>query len=116
MGGMSKLSQFSTTPAAPESEPEQPPARKPKTADKTKGKAPKQNKLITVNIKIGEHQQEWLASTARQVRSNNDDPVPPADRVYPQHLIQMAIDLLKAAEVDWEEIRNADDLRKALNL
>jgi hypothetical protein len=31
-------------------------------------------------------------------------------------LIGVAIDLLEAAGVDWEEIRNVEELRKQLNL
>jgi hypothetical protein len=75
-----------------------------------------QEKLATVNIKITRSQQEWLADTARLVRDNNDEPVPPADRVYPQHLIQAAIDLLKAAEIDWGQVRSLDDVKAQLNL
>jgi hypothetical protein len=71
---------------------------------------------VTVNIKILESQQEWLADTAKQVRQNNDAPVPASDRVYPQHLIQTAVELLKATDVNWDEIRSIQDLRKALNL
>ena len=54
-----------------------------------------QEKLVTVNIKITKSQKDWLAQTATQVRDNNTEPVPPAERVYPQHLIGVAIDLLK---------------------
>jgi hypothetical protein len=75
-----------------------------------------QEKLTTVNIKITRSQQEWLADTARMVRDNNDEPVPPADRVYPQHLIQAAIDLLKAAEIDWGQVRSIDEVKARLNL
>lgn len=117
MGAMGKLRDFGLTPAGPAPEPEQSPVQKPKAPAKTIGsKAKKQDKLVTVNIKIQEQQQEWLASTARQIRSNNDEPVPPADRVYPQHLIQVAIDLLKETEIDWESVRNVEDLRKVLEL
>ncbi|MBD2025238.1 hypothetical protein [Leptolyngbya sp. FACHB-711] len=120
MGGMGKLRDFSTTPTGPVPEPpelEQRPEPKPKTTAKTvSSKAKKQDKLITVNIKIREQQQEWLADTARQVRGNNDEPVPPAERCYPQHLIQVAIDLLKTSDVDWDSIQNVEDLRKALEL
>lgn len=47
---------------------------------------------------------------------NNTEPVPAGDRCYPQHLIQVASNLLAAAPVNWAEVRNADDLRKELNL
>lgn len=79
-------------------------------------KQPKQEKLTTVNIKVTESQQEWLAKTAKHVRANNDGPVPPGDRVYPQHLIQVAIDVLKSQPIDWDEIKTAEDLRRLLNL
>ena len=69
-----------------------------------------------MNIKIERKQQRWLQDTAQQVRDNNDDPVPPNDRVYPQHLIQCGIELLKSQDVDWQSIKNVDDLRDALNL
>ena len=73
-------------------------------------------KLVTVNVKITKAQKDWLAETASQVRDNNLEPVPPALRVYPQHLIGVAIDLLQAAEVDWTQVKNVEDLREQLNL
>ena len=75
-----------------------------------------QEKLVTVNIKITKSQKDWLAQTATQVRDNNTEPVPPAERVYPQHLIGVAIDLLKGVEVDWSQVKNVEDLREQLNL
>ncbi len=76
----------------------------------------KQEQPVTVNIKIRKDQKAWLTDTAIQVRENNSEPVPPAERVYPQHLIGVAIDLLQAADVDWDEIRNIEELREHLNL
>ena len=73
-------------------------------------------KLVTVNIKIRKSQKDWLAETATQVRDNNTEPVPPAYRVYPQHLIGVAIDLLNSALVDWRMVKSVDDLREQLNL
>ena len=75
-----------------------------------------QEKLVTVNIKITKSQKDWLAETATQVRDNNTEPVPPAERVYPQHLIGVAIDLLKGVEVDLSQVKNVEDLREQLNL
>ena len=75
-----------------------------------------QEKLVTVNIKITKSQKDWLAETATQVRDNNTEPVPPAYRVYPQHLIGVAIDLLKGVEVDWSQVKNVEDLREQLNI
>jgi hypothetical protein len=78
--------------------------------------SPPKEKLVTINIKITRVQQEWLTDTARQVRENNLDPVPPAERVFPQHLIGVAVDLLRKAEVDWSQVKNVEELRKWLNL
>ncbi len=72
--------------------------------------------LVTVNIKIRKDQKAWLTDTASTVRDNNTEPVPPAERVYPQHLIGVAIDFLEAAGVDWGEVRNVEELREQLNL
>jgi hypothetical protein len=76
----------------------------------------KQEKLVKVNINIRKDQKDWLADTASQVRENNVLPVPPAERVYPQHLIVVAIDLLQAAGINWSEVRNVEELREQLNL
>lgn len=128
MGNLGKLSQFSgikpqaSEPVAILKEAVPPPesAAEPNVpnveeAPQTLSESPKE-KLVTVNIKIARFQQEWLAQTARTVRENNDEPVPPAERVFPQHLIGAAIDLLQRAEVDWSQVRNVEDLRKQLNL
>ena len=76
----------------------------------------KKEQLVTVNIKIRKDQKQWLTDTASTVRENNTEPVPPAERVYPQHLIGVAIDLLKAADVDWDEVRNVEELREQLKI
>ena len=93
---------------------------KPKTTTKAKAKVVKKTKakeeLVTVNIKIRKDQKAWLTDTAIKVRENNSDPVPPSERVYPQHLIGVAIDFLEAAGIDWDEVRNVEELRKQLNL
>ncbi len=81
-----------------------------------KSKIKNQEKLVTVNIKLTKSQKDWLAQTATEVRDNNTEPVPPAERVYPQHLIGVAIDLLNSAEVDWSQVKNVEDLREQLNL
>jgi hypothetical protein len=73
-------------------------------------------KLVSINIKITKDQRDWLADIASQVRENNEEPVPPGDRVFPQHLLRIAIDLLQATEVDWTQIRTIEDLRQHLNL
>ncbi|MGF1513779.1 MAG: hypothetical protein ACFB5Z_08800 [Elainellaceae cyanobacterium] len=71
---------------------------------------------VTVNVKILKQQQDWLRDTAQGIRDNNCAAVPASDRVYPQHLIQVAIDMLKAADVNWAEVHNAEELRQRLNL
>ena len=81
-----------------------------------KTKAQKKEQLVTVNIKIKKSQKEWLADTASTVRDNNTEPVPPSERVYPQHLIGVAIDLLQNMNVDWGRVKNVEELREHLNL
>jgi hypothetical protein len=86
-----------------------------KLVKKTKIKQ-KKEELVTVNIKIRKDQKEWLTDTASAVRNNNTDPVPPSERVYPQHLIGVAIDLLQNMNVDWDEVKNVEELKEQLNL
>ena len=112
MGGMGKLSDFGRT--APAATPEPTPPTEPKK--RTKKSAPKEERLVTVNIKVAESQQEWLADIAKKVRRNNDAPVAAIDRVYPQHLIGIAIDLLKGSDIDWEKVQNIQDLREVLDI
>jgi hypothetical protein len=137
MGGkLSKLSQFSgirqdSQPAEsepvevveavePEAEPTKAlsaPNAQSSSKDKAKRKTDSDKETqVTVNIKILRRQKDWLSDTAQTVRDNNEGPVAPADRVYPQHLIQVAIDLLHSNEVDWSKIRNVEELRGHLNL
>ena len=118
--GIKKPQPEATKPPEPTPEPEAKPTEvKPAQTSKSKAKVLKKTsgkKLVTVNIKIRKDQKAWLTDTASTVRDNNTEPVPPADRVYPQHLIGVAIDLLEAAGVDWEEVRNVEELREQLNL
>lgn len=128
MGGLGKLSQFSgiksqqSEPAAAIVEDAQGAIAEPPPSpveDKVEKKALETNKgekLVTVNIKITKGQKDWLAETASFVRENNTEPVPPSERVYPQHLIGVAIELLRSADVDWSQIKNVEDLREQLNL
>lgn len=143
MGKMTSLSKLSGIKKQPEETtvtPESPPeplveeveVKEPETPETkvkevqvkgTKAKVEKQNltkekqeKPIKVNINIRKDQKDWLTDTASQVRENNILPVPPAERVYPQHLIGVAIDLLQAKGVDWSEVRNVEELREQLNL
>ena len=123
MGGLGKLSQFSgirhssvevksqeSEVSSQEQETNPPPIQNPKS------KIQNQEKLVTVNIKVTKSQRDWLADTASQVRDNNTQPVPSKERVYPQHLIGVAIELLQEAEVDWEQVKGIEDLREQLNL
>jgi hypothetical protein len=70
--------------------------------------------MVNVNIKMSQSQQEWLAAKAKTVRRNNSLPVPAKERVYPQHLISLAVELLQSADVDWEEVKTISDLRERL--
>jgi hypothetical protein len=126
MGGLGKLSQFSGIKRQEEKPPDPTPPPAPTVPPPSAAVEPNveevapvslsKEKLVTINIKISRSQQEWLTSTARMVRDNNLEPVLPADRVYPQHLIGIAIELLQMAEVDWSQIKNVDELRQGLNL
>jgi len=103
----------------PTSESQSPPQEEaPQIEPKAKAKAKRRRKetLTTINIKIERKQQRWLQDTAQQVRDNNETAVPPNERVYPQHLIGAAIELLKAQDLDWEEIHNIEELKEALNI
>jgi hypothetical protein len=128
LGNFSGIKKTPTEPTKPpESEPEvkaEPEAEKTETkpvkTTESEAKVGKKNQakeqLVTVNIKIRKDQKEWLTDTASTVRDNNTDPVAPNERVYPQHLIGVAIDFLEAAGVDWGEVRNLEELREQLNL
>lgn len=117
LGGLGKLSQFSGIKRQEEEAPPPEPTPPPSAAveEVAPVSSPKE-KLVTINIKITRSNQEWLTDTARTVRENNLDPVPPAERVFPQHLIGVAIELLSKADVDWSQVKNVEELRKSLNL
>lgn len=66
----------------------------------------KTKQLTNINVKIPSSQRQWLADTARQVRRNNTKPVAPSDRVYPQHLVSIAIALLQKSNIDIEAAHN----------
>lgn len=116
MGGMGKLSDFGRTVPAATPEPTLTSSQPTEPQKRAKKSDPKQERLVTVNIKVNESQQEWLADTAKQVRRNNTEPVAAIDRVYPQHLIGIAIDLLKESDIDWGKVQNIQDLRKVLDI
>lgn len=119
MGGM-KLGDFSKSldPKPPlEAEPALTEAKvQPLTPPSKKTANVEQEKLVTVNIKIKASQHEWLNETARLIRDNNTEPVPAGDRVYPQHLIGVAIELLRSSGVNLTQVRNVEELKEYLNL
>jgi hypothetical protein len=112
MGNMSTLSQFSKVnqPKIAKSTAVAPDVTTPEASSTAS------EKLVTINIKILSDQHTWLTQTARQVRDNNGTPVAPSDRVFPQHLIGVAITLLQASDVDWNQVQTIDDLKQFLNL
>ena len=86
-----------------------------KRSSPQKGKV-KPDRPKKINIDIGESRHNRLNELAAQIRANNADPVAPSERMYPIHLIQIAIDfLLDGFEIDWDKIQKPDDLRKVLN-
>jgi len=123
MGGLGKLSDFGKI-SLPHKEPESEPTeskeqvREPelKATPTIRQQQADHEKLVTINIKIPRTQQGWLSETARTVRGNNDTPVAPSERVFPQHLIGVAIDLLRNSNIDWSQVRNVEDLRQQLML
>ena len=87
------------------------PERSSRAKEKAKTDRPKK-----VNIDIGESRHNRLNEIAAQIRASNTDPVAPSERMYPIHLIQIAIDfLLDGLEIDWNEIKKPEDLREVLN-
>ena len=121
MGGLGKLSDFGKT-SKPKPEPEA--TSSPEKVSNSelealpsvRQKQPEPEKLVNINVKITRTSQTWLSQTARTVRDNNDTPVAPSERVFPQHLIGIAIDLLHSTDIDWKTIRNIEDLRQQLKL
>ena len=83
---------------------------------KTKKKSQARSKTATLNIQVTRAQQRWLQNTAQDIRDNNDSPVPGPQRVYPVHLIQAAIDLLRTQDIEWDTISDVEGLKEALNL
>ena len=118
MGAMSLSSFGKSAPANQEAPPISPPSE---TAARVKAKAKrksadKDEKTAMLNIQVTRTQQRWLQNTAQDIRDNNDEPVPGPQRVYPVHLIQAAIDLLRSQDVKWDEISDVTGLRDSLNL
>jgi hypothetical protein len=113
MGGMS-LGGFSGTPVTPQKAEETAPKKaeaKPKRETK-----PKTEKLEPVNIKLPSGLKKWFRDRAEQVRANNLAPVPADERVYPQHLMQLAGEFLQSANINWDEAKNIEDIKKQLGL
>jgi hypothetical protein len=128
MGKMGKLSDFGQSPSLPappaetiltpvsEKESVSTPIAVELPAPTQSGVSQPTEIMVNVNIKMSQTQQEWLAATAKTVRRNNSLPVPAKERVYPQHLISLAVELLQSANVDWEEVKTIADLRERLAL
>ena len=110
MAGLNKLSDFGQTspPAVPPETPTPEPATPSLTADP--------EKLVTVNLKITRSQQQWLQTTSQQVRDNNLEPVPAQQRVFPRHLVGVAIALLEKQALDWSQVKSLEDLQRLLEL
>ncbi len=68
----------------------------------------------TINIKISRQQQQWLTDTAQTIRDNSQQPTTPNERIYPQHLISIAIELLQNAGVNWQRVGNVADIQQGL--
>ena len=68
----------------------------------------------TINIKISRQQQQWLTDTAQNIRHNSQQPTCPSDRIYPQHLISIAIDLLQNTGVNWYRVGNLAEIEQGL--
>lgn len=118
MGAMSLSSFGRSTSSTQSSAPKATPVE---VAKKTKAKArrsttSKDKKTATLNIQVTRAQHRWLQNMAQDIRDNNDEPVAGPQRVYPVHLIQAAIDLLRSQNVEWDEVRDVEGLRKHLNL
>jgi hypothetical protein len=127
MGKMGKLSDFGQSPSAPVPSVAEtsitPVSEKESVSTQIAVELPTPTQLrenqpteimVNVNIKMSQSQQEWLAAKAKTVRRNNSLPVPAKERVYPQHLISLAVELLQSANVDWEEVKTIEDLRERL--
>jgi hypothetical protein len=127
MGKMGKLSDFGQSPSAPappvaetiltpvaviEAVSTQIAVELP--TDTQSGESQPTEIMVNVNIKMSQSQQEWLAAKAKTVRRNNSLPVPAKERVYPQHLISLAVELLQSADVAWEDVKTIADLREQL--
>jgi hypothetical protein len=122
MGKLGRLSQFSGLQTQPEPEmsaaasSERPP-QVPNVQDSLSDSPPvDRQQLVPINIKITRKQQEWLAATARTIRQNNLAPVVAGERVFPQQLVGIAIELLQSRSIDWSNIQTLDDLRELLDL
>jgi hypothetical protein len=122
MGTMS-LSSFGKTSSAGKEETATPPieptqktelVQKAKPGKKATAKPP--GKTATLNIQVTRAQQRWLQNTAQAIRDRNDGPVPGPQRVYPVHLIQAAIDLLRTQDIEWDKIKDVEELKDVLNI
>ena len=69
----------------------------------------------TINIKISRQQHQWLTNTAQAIRDDSQQPTTPNERIYPQHLISIAIELLQNAGIKWHRVGSVADIQQGLN-
>lgn len=123
MGSLGKLSDFGKVSQPPESVPEQSVSSSIQESQNVQehllaglSETDTAQKPVTINIKISREQHVWLTDTARQVRENNLEPVLPSDRMFPQHLIGVAIELLRNSDINWSQVKSPDDLKSKLKV
>jgi hypothetical protein len=77
-------------------------------------------KTVEVRYTIPMDYREWLNKKAAEIRTNRTaaELKDRAGFVYPEHLIQVAIEFLMDSEtsIGWSEVTDANALRKALGL
>ena len=77
---------------------------------------PNKEEFLNQRDKLEVNSSFCLLPSALRAKPDNSEPVPPAERIYPQHLIGVAINFLEAEGIDWDEVRNVEELREQLNL
>lgn len=70
---------------------------------------------VKMNLDINRNHHRWLEETARKVRGNATTPTPAGERVYPKHLVNLAIELLSQSDINWNETACIEDIRNYLN-
>lgn len=83
---------------------------------KKASKAKKKEQKSALNISIDRKLQRWLRDTAEDCRRNKAAPQAGEERVYPVHLIEVAIKLLQAQEIDWDDVSTIQQIEEKLGL